>query len=163
MKRNLNFVALAVLSAAVGSAVAAGMPKEGNYDYVSCWTTVASRIDFSKGNMAFSFELTGTQNTTPPGGPFDKESFRCIGSHAVFGKKVWSNATCEAVDREGNKRLSYFHLGADGVYVREVVAGTGKYEGLVMTGGVTPMGPYPAVKPGTVVNCNRQTGTYKMK
>ena len=81
MKRNLNFVALAVLSAAAGSAVAAGMPKEGNFDYTACWTTVMYAIAYSKGNTAFSFELTGTQLSNPPGGPFDKESFRCVGSN----------------------------------------------------------------------------------
>jgi len=163
MKRNLNFVALAVLSAAAGSAVAAGMPKEGNFDYTACWTTVMNAIAYSKGNTAFSFELTGTQLSNPPGGPFDKESFRCVGSNAVFGKKVWANATCEAVDRDGDKRLSYFYRGADGQVVREIIAGTGKFDGIVMNEKITPLGPYPAIKPGIVVNCNRHVGTYKMK
>lgn len=31
-------------------------------------------------------------------------------------------------------------------------------------GGTTaPAGPFPTIKPGTFQNCNRQTGTYKMK
>ena len=42
-------------------------------------------------------------------------------------------------------------------------AGTGKYEGLVRTASVQTLGPFPAIKPGTFQNCNRQTETYKLK
>jgi hypothetical protein len=163
MKRKLNRIALAVLGAAAGSALAAAMPKEGSYDYIACWSGVNSQIAFSKTHRAFSFEMTGTSRTEPPGGMFDGESFRCVGSNAVFGKNRSAIATCETLDRDGDKRLNFFYLGTDGQYVRETMAGTGKYEGLMMTGKVTPLGPFPTVKPGTFQNCNRQTGTYKMK
>ncbi len=46
---------------------------------------------------------------------------------------------------------------------REFVVGTGKYEGMVTTGTVEPLGPFPVIKAGTFQDCNHQTGTYKLK
>jgi hypothetical protein len=34
---------------------------------------------------------------------------------------------------------------------------------MVRTTAVQLMGPFPVIKPGTFQNCNRQTGTYKLK
>ena len=45
----------------------------------------------------------------------------------------------------------------------EVVAATGKFEGIQLKGSVIPVGPFPAVKPGTFEACNHQTGTYKLR
>jgi hypothetical protein len=70
---------------------------------------------------------------------------------------------CEAIDRDGDKRLTQFVTGPDGKLDRQFIAGTGKYEGMTETSSVQPLGPFPTIKPGTFQNCNRQTGTYKMK
>jgi len=72
-------------------------------------------------------------------------------------------AVCESVDPDGDRRLTYFSLGSDGKTTRENVAGTGKYEGMVASGTVQPLGQFPAIKAGTFQNCNLQTGTYKLK
>ena len=53
-----NFFALVILSSA--PALAAELPKEGNYDYTSCQTSVNNVISFSKDHTAYGFELTGT-------------------------------------------------------------------------------------------------------
>jgi hypothetical protein len=65
---------------------------------------------------------------------FDKESFRCVGMNASLGGKNISSTVCEATDADGNKRLTYFSAGSDGKLIREFVAGTGKYEGMVTSG-----------------------------
>jgi hypothetical protein len=62
-----------------------------------------------------------------------------------------------------NKRLSKSSLASDGSLTRETVAGTGKYEGMMLTGTVHPLGPFPVAKDGTFQDCNHQTGTYKLK
>jgi hypothetical protein len=54
-------------------------------------------------------------------------------------------------------------IAADGTLRREAIAGTGKYEGLVSSGLVTPLGSFPVIKAGTYQACNHQTGTYKLK
>ena len=44
-----------------------------------------------------------------------------------------------------------------------VVAGTGKYDGMVTTRTLEQLGPFKAIKEGTFQGCNHQTGTYKLK
>jgi len=93
----------------------------------------------------------------------DKMSFRCVGLNTTFDTKKTSESICEVVDRQGDKQLARVSLGSDGKTTREVLAGTGKFEGMQMSGTVTELGPFPTIKPGTYQACNRQTGTYKLK
>ena len=143
-------------------AVAADLPKEGNYEYTACWSGTSNTIAFSKTHSATSFEQMGTILSTVPGGLFDKETFRCVGANAAFAGKYTSTATCEGIDPDGNKRLTYFSS-SDGKITREFVVGTGKYEGMVTSGTVQPLGPFRTIKEGTFQNCNHQKGTYKLK
>ena len=119
-------------------------------------------ITFSKTHTASSFEMTGSSRSNPPGGMFDKNTFRCVGMNASLDGKITASTVCEAIDMDGGKRLTYFSTG-DGKVTRTVVGGTGKYEGMIMAGTVEPLGPFPAIKDGTFQDCNHQTGTYKLK
>jgi hypothetical protein len=158
----ISFAALMVSVSAV-SAFATELPKEGSYDYTACWSGVSNTIDFSKAHTASSYEITGTTRSNPPGGMFDKNTFRCVGMNASLDGKTTGSTVCEAVDADGDKRLAYFSLGSDGKMTRENITGTGKYEGMVATGTVQPLGPFPVVKAGMLQDCNHQTGTYKLK
>jgi hypothetical protein len=75
--------------------------------------------------------MTGTSNSNPPGGIFDKNSFRCVGTNSSLGGKTTGMTVCEAIDADGDKRLTYYSLMPDGRVTREAIAGTGKYEGMV--------------------------------
>jgi hypothetical protein len=169
MKSGLNLklqFAKAGLVAALtfaGTVYAQTLPKEGKYDFTGCWSGVSSLIAFSKTHSAFSYEMTGTTRSNPPGGFADKHSFRCVGMNASFDGKNTGTTVCEAIDRDGDKRLTYFSLTTDGKVIRENVTGTGKYEGMVASGLVMPLGPFPVIKAGTFQDCNHQTGTYKLK
>jgi hypothetical protein len=144
------------------SAFAAELPKEGSYDFNSCWSGVNNTITFSKTHTASSYEMTGTTRSNPPGGMFDKSTFRCVGINASLDGKVTASNVCETIDVDGDKRLLSFS-NVDGKTTRTNVAGTGKYEGIVTAGMVENLGPFPSVKDGTFQNCNHQTGTYKLK
>ena len=166
MNQTLRYFSLVALIglASAGSALAAGLPKEGSYDFTSCWSGVSNTIAFSKTHSAFSYEMTGVNRSNPPGGLYDKLAFRCVGMNASFDGKVSGTTVCEGVDFEGDKRLTYFSLGADGKITRQFITGTGKYEGMVESdSAVQPLGPFPVVKAGTFADCNHQTGTYKLK
>ncbi len=165
MNQTLRYFSLVALIglASAGSAFAAGLPKEGSYDFNSCWSGVSNTIAFSKTHFAFSYEMTGVSRSNPPGGMFDKQAFRCVGLNTSFDGKVSATTVCEAVDFDGDKRLTYFSLGADGKTTRQFITGTGKYEGMVESGVAQPLGPFPVVKAGTFADCNHQTGTYKLK
>ena len=134
------------------SAFAGELPKEGSYEYTSCWSGVNNVITFSKIHTASSFEMTGASRSNPPGGIFDKNTFRCVGMNASFDGKVTVSTVCEATDVDGDKRLTTFST-SDGKVTRAFVAGTGKYEGMVMAGTVEPLGPFPVIK-GGVMGCS---------
>jgi len=57
-------------------ALTAELQKEGNFDYTFSWAGVNNVISFSKDHNAISYEMTGTTRSNPPGGLFDKNSFR---------------------------------------------------------------------------------------
>jgi hypothetical protein len=121
-------------------------------------------ITFSKTYTGSSYELTGTNRSNPPGGLFDKNTFRCVGmSASLDGKNTGSNV-CESIDVDGDKRLVHSLFESDGKVTRTSVAGTGKYEGMVMTDTTFErLGPFPAIRNGTFQGCNHVTGTYKLK
>jgi hypothetical protein len=164
-KLKLQFANAGLATALIvaGSAVAQTLPKEGSYDFTSCWSGVISTIAFSKTHFAYTYEHTGSTRSNPPGGMFDKNTFRCVGLNDSLDGKRSGHTVCEAIDRDGDKRLTQFSMASDGKITRETVAGTGKYEGIVESGSATPLGPFPTIKTGTYQDCNRQTGTYKLK
>ena len=162
LKLQLASAGLVAALTIAGAATAQTLPKEGRYDYTACWSGVSNLIAFSKTHSAFSFEMTGTNRSNPSGGLFDRTSFRCVGMNASFDGKISANTVCEAVDPDGDKRLTSFSQQGDKI-VRENVTGTGKYEGMVASGIVEPMPPFPTIKSGTFQACNHQTGTYKLK
>jgi len=151
------------LLAASAAAQAADLPKEGSFDFTACWSGASSMVAFSKTQWANTFELTGSTRSNPPGGLSDMGSFRCVGTITSFDNQQRQLTACEGIDRDGHKRLTHFETGPDGKVARRFIAGTGKYEGMSETANVQNLGPFPTIKPGTFQNCNRQTGTYKMK
>ena len=82
--------------------------------------------------------------------------------NASLDGKVTASILCEAIDVDGDKYLSKVST-ADGKSTRTIVAGTGKYEGMIITTTVEPLGPFPTIKDGTFQGCNHRTGTYKLK
>lgn len=152
-----------LVSTSMGTAFAAELPKEGNYDYTTCFTRVSTRIDYSPTHFAYSHEDTGTAVSSPPGGLFDSEAVRCVGMTASFDGKRSGSTVCEGVAKNGDKRLTRFWYDNEGVYQREAVTGTGQYEGMTTTGSVKAVGQPQQIKPGTTQYCNRAIGTYKLK
>jgi hypothetical protein len=164
MKKLSIIVATASMTiTAAGLAFAADLPKEGNYDHRVCFTRNIARIVFSDSHRAYSYEETGTVISASPGGIFDGEKVRCVGAVAVANNKRTGLSMCEGVATDGAKRLTRFHYDADGKLVREEVAGTGMYDGMVTTGTVQEVVAPKEVTPGTTTFCNQLTGTYRLK
>ena len=163
MNKHFKHITLILATCAAGFATAQSYPKEGSYDFSACFSGVSSMMTFDKTHTAFSFEMTGTTQSTPAGSAFDRLAYRCVGVNYIFeGKPLTGTAICEAVDGQGDRSLTHYATeGTKGV--RTAIAGTGKFEGMVSTGITIPVGAFPTAKPGTFQNCNRQTGTYKMK
>jgi hypothetical protein len=157
-----NATLVAVLTIA-GSAVAQTLPKQGSYDWTSCWSGAANAIQYSKTHWGMSFQMTGTILSNPPGTVFDRNTFRCVGMQASLGGKISGSNLCEAIDLDGDTRLANYSFTSSGKVIKDWVAGTGKYEGMQMRSTVLDLGPFPTIVPGTFQGCNHETGTYKLK
>jgi hypothetical protein len=154
--------ALAVSAAVAGAAQ--DLPKEGKFAFRSCWSGTSKAIALSKTYVAYTLNFRGTVLTDKPGGLFDHNTFHCVGMAATLADKKEGHIVCEAIDPDGDKRMSRYTLGIDGNYHSEVVTGTGKYEGMMITHtNVKQLGQFPTIEPGTFQACNHQTGTYKLK
>ena len=162
-KPGLISVAMIFAVASSGLAFAADLPKEGSYDYKGCFTRNITRIDFSDAHQAYSYNETATAVSATPGGMFDGDTVRCVGAVSISNGKRTNLSICEGVAKNGAKRLTRFQYGADGKIVREELAGTGMYEGMVTTGTVKEVVPTKEIQPGVTTYCNHLTGTYKMK
>jgi hypothetical protein len=102
--------------------------------FISCFSGASNLIEFSKTHSAYTYEHTGANLGNPPGGFGDKLSFHCVGMATSFAGKSTNTNVCEAFSTDGDKLLVYFSVGSDGKATREVLAGTGQYEGLVSSG-----------------------------
>lgn len=156
-------VATFIVATSSSIGLAADLLREGSYDYKACFTRNITRIDFSDAHRAYSYNETATAVSATPGGMFDGESVRCVGTVSISNGKRTNLSICEGVANNGAKRLTRFQYDSDGKLVREEVAGTGMYEGMVTTGTAKGIVPEKEVQPGVTTFCNQLTGTYKMK
>ncbi len=109
-------VATFLAATSLGLVFAADLPKEGSYDYTTCFTRNSTRIDYSTTHFAYSHEDVGTSISSPPGGLFDNEAVRCVGMTASFDGKRSGGSVCEGVTKNGDKRLTRFWYDNDGKY-----------------------------------------------
>lgn len=163
MMMRMISVATLVVAASSGAAFAADLPKEGTYDIKTCFTRNIARIAFSDAHRAYSYNETATAVSTTPGGMFDGDTVRCVGAVSIANGKRTNLSICEGVAKNGSRRLTRFQYDADGKLVREELAGTGMYEGMVTTGTIKEVVPPTEVQAGVTTFCNQGTGTYKLK
>lgn len=152
--------ALAVCAAA--AAASQQLPKEGKFAFRGCYTGASRFAILSKTDIAYSYEFAGEDMADTPGTLFDHASFRCEGSGARFGKKRVGHTVCLYVDPDGDKEMARFTM-RDGKWHRQHVAGTGKYDGIVIHADMKNLGPFPRVKPEMFENCDHVVGTYRLK
>jgi hypothetical protein len=146
----------------LAATAAPNYPKEGKYDYTTCYSGTTTAIQVSKTTSANTIKFIGNTRSNPPGGPFDMLAFTCVGMGSSNEGKSGSAYFCQVVDTDGDRFMA--HGVFDGAKtVTDAFGGTGKYEGMVRNGTSESPGPYPTAEPGTFTGCNRQTGTYKMK
>ena len=152
--------ALAVCTAA--AVASQQLPKEGKFAFRGCFSGASKFAALSKTNIGYSYEFTGEDIADVPGTLFDHASFRCVGSGGRFGKEVIGQTVCLYVDPDGDKDIARFTL-RDGKWHRQDVAGTGKFDGIVIHADMKNLGPFPRMKPEMFQNCDHVEGTYELK
>lgn len=165
MMKNMKGILLALAACTASIASAAGLPKEGTYDFTTCWTRNVTRLEYGPGKAAWSYDERGTAVSEPRGGMFDGDAVNCVGATVSLDGKSHGNTACIATSPDGSTRLSRVWYAEDGKVQRETVAGTGRYDGMVTTGTITTVRPPPEPRAGTrtVEYCSRNTGTYKLR
>jgi len=162
----LRLAAAAILVLAATSASAPGgaadMAKSGSYDLTNCYAGTSRAIVHAKGQIAFSYVMTGVARANKPGGVFDMMSFQCVGVAAILKGKSSNTGWCEYIDAAGDKILG--HGGRSGTPTGqwEFVNGTGKFTGITGGGPYKVQGPFPMVRRGHFQGCNTATGNYKL-
>jgi hypothetical protein len=158
----VRIAALLAWSLANGSAAGQGFPKEGKFDLMTCQSGTTTTMEVSANARASSNEFIGNTRSTPPGGFLDMTTYHCQSLGVTLNGKYSGSYICEGIDKDGDRYMS--RGTTDGAKTTaEVLAGTGKYEGLTRTGSVESVGVFPTIKPGTFTGCSHQTGAYKMK
>ena len=152
--------ALAVCAAT--AAASQQLPKEGKFAFRGCYSGASKFVILSKTHIAYSYEFAGEDMADTPGTLFDHASFQCEGSGARFGKERVGLTVCLYVDPDGDKDIARFTL-RDGKWHRQDVAGTGKFDGIVIHADMKNLGPFPRMKPEMFQNCDHVEGTYELK
>jgi len=160
--RIVTAVAITLIAAfALVRTAAADMPREGKYDVHSGCTSDSRVLSSIKDHTGGSYAATCLPDAAPDT-MYHRTLFQCFGSWSSVSGTYEEHGVCEAIDSSGDK---FF-----GVYARKnqedgtwrVTAGTGKYQGVEMSGSFQVVAPMPPV-PGRGANISRWWGTYKLK
>lgn len=159
------------MTLAVVPSASAQMAKDGPFDFTICVSGHAKATNFDDQHRAFAWvDEEGFAHTDPTGGLFDMTWFRCVGSGGVIEGTRSIDDHCEVADQDGDKMFLVHRYTIDlATGMREsalnILAGTGKYDGIRGTGESQPPVIVPAKdpgQPGLYVRCVRMNGDYKM-
>jgi hypothetical protein len=163
-----GLIAIGLSAWSIGVIAAVNMPKEGNFDFNYCLAGRTEAMQVSDAAVAGSFELTASIISNIPGGPFDGQGSHCMGTWTVLDGKYFDSGYCMTVDADGDRFLMDFKTGplpagqpATGTWT--AIGGSGKYQGMVAKGNYKAIAQVVSAVPGGFQNCNRNTGTYKLK
>mgnify|MGYP006908213212 CR=1 FL=1 len=152
---------LALLATSAGAAV--DLPREGKYDTTLCFGGALPTMATSETHVSGVLDLYGPMvGNLPGGGLYHLNNIRCTGVWAIINGVYTENGYCETADPDGDKQFGqYANDGKGGKW--KVLAGTGKYAGMTASGVYGPVGQMAGRGDGTLVNCNRATGSYRLK
>jgi hypothetical protein len=165
MKSVLTLLMAAVALDMSGAALAGkvNMPKEGSYEFDFC--SVGRFKVMSAGEEVFvsHYDVVANLRTEPPGRAFDRMASQCYGVYSRLNGQHQELGVCELTDQDNDKWWMSYRGNADGsggTYT--AVHGTGKYSGMVLSGGYQ-LDFWPAVSKDVVQACNKNKGTYKLR
>lgn len=148
---------------AMSASAAVNLPREGKYDTTLCVGGSLPTLAHSESHVSGVLDLYGPMiGNLPNGGLYHLNGIRCTGVWAVINGVYTENGYCETSDPDGDKQFGqYANDGKGGKW--QVLSGTGKYAGMTASGIYMPVGQFPSQGPGTLQNCNRATGSYRLK
>lgn len=161
--------AMAAVCAAVtmwGGAAMAGkvnMPKSGSYEFQFCLVGESKAMSGGDKVVVSHYSNIANVRTEPSGKAFDRMSSMCYGTWASLNGKPQDFGVCELTDADGDKWWMEYHGNAEGSGGNyTAVHGTGKYEGMTLSGQYI-LDFWPAAVKDGFQACNPNKGTYKLK
>ena len=163
LSRISTSIAVVGLIAVSASPVYADLPREGKYDATLCFGGPLPTMAHSDKLVAGVLDLYGPMvSNLPGGGLYHLNGIRCTGVWAVIDGVYQENGYCETTDPDGDKQFGkYSNTGSGGKW--QVMNGSGKYAGMTASGSYAAVGQFASQGPGTLQNCNRAVGTYRLK
>jgi hypothetical protein len=150
------------LSSLLAFSAHADLPKQGRYDVNLCLGGALPVIAHSDKHLAGVLDLYGPMVSNVPSGLYHLNGIHCQGGWSVIDGVYEENGFCETTDPDGDKQFGrYARTGATGEW--KVLSGTGKYAGMSGGGSYTPVGQFAQRADGGLQNCNRATGTYRLR
>jgi hypothetical protein len=166
MRRNRWALVVSVLgfgfSTIAATALAAvTVAKEGKYENVGCYTSTMQTNAPVKGQMGGSYEGLGT-TITKEGDVFNNTSGRCLGTFTMVGEEYNEMGSCSFTDADGDSFFGLYSRKNKEIGSWKVTGGTGKYEGMQLSGTWMPYTQITAPA-GHAQSCNKQSGSWKLR
>lgn len=165
MKASHYFILVSGIAAtAVSSMPGTSMAndKEGRYEFTSCFAGTVRVLAVNDKLSARSVNISGISFTSPTGGPFHGQTFDCAISALAQDGHTQATGHCVHADGNGDRWISRFS-DRDMIGTVEAVGGTGKYNGMVLTGQFSPAVIAAPITAGSVQICLQNSGTYRMR
>jgi len=142
-------------------AVAADLAPEGKYDVRTSCTGESHILASIKDHTGGSYTATCLPDAAA-GAMYHRTTFQCFGSWSLITGNYEERGICEAIDASGDKFFGVYAKKNQDDGTWRVTAGTGKYQGVEMSGLWNVAAQMPSL-PGRSANIFRWWGTYKLK
>lgn len=159
-------VAAVLLLATVAAAAQAADPpasrREGAFEFNSCYSGNVETITLNEGLNVRTTRIIGATTTATPGEPFDGQAVHCTAIALVERNRSSASGYCMHQDVDGDRWM--FKLDdVDRAGRLEFVGGTGKYQGMTLSGQFGPRARPIFIAPGTVQLCQRVQGRFSLR
>lgn len=158
---SIGMIALGSPNPAVAGKV--NMPKEGPFAFEFCTIVQPQILSGGDKFLVNHYKNFANLRADSPGKPFDRSGSVCYGTYANLNGRQQDFGICEVTDQDGDKWWMEYHGAADGAggtYTSPY--GTGKYEGMTLSGEYA-LDFWPAATKDVLQGCFKNKGTYKLK
>lgn len=153
---------LATVAAAAQAADAPASRREGAFEFNSCYSGSVDTMALNDGLSVRTTRILGATSTAEPGAPFDGQAVHCTAIALVDRNRSSASGYCLHQDTDGDRWM--FKLDdVDRAGRLEFVGGTGKYQGMTLSGQFGPRARPVFIAPGTVQICQRVQGRFELR
>lgn len=162
--RNVGRLAplIAMLGAITASAADAPGRKEGAFEFNACYSGSVQTLSVNDRLNVRTTRIQGSTATATAGAPFDGQAVDCTVIAIVKDGVSDANGYCVQLDPDGD-RWMFKLVDTMRAGQLEFVGGTGKYEGMTLSGQFRPRAKPLFMSAASVQLCQLMTGTFRLR